>query len=94
MNINQGDIYSVGFDKYLVVRDMGEVLYVLNILTNTTNKVNVVEVRTIEGQLLKVNPRMMIRIKRETLTHADKLATVDADTFKSILNSFKSTISS
>lgn len=93
MDINKGDVYAVGIDKYLVVHDLGEVLHVLNILRDTTNKVNLMEIKTVQGQLLKVNPYMLVRVKRELLTRGDKLANVDSATLESISESFRNTIS-
>lgn len=93
MEIKNGDIYGVGLNKYLVVHNMGETLSVLDILRDTNNKVDILDIKTNQGQILKVNPYMVKLVKSELIVHGDKLANVDKSTLNSINELILSTIS-
>lgn len=84
MVLKRGDVYAVGIDKYLVVYDLGKVLNVLHIMRDTKNKANVLEINTMQGQILKVNPHMITPVKRTLLVNGDKIAQVDEKNLESI----------
>ncbi|WP_339304500.1 hypothetical protein NST33_18355 [Paenibacillus sp. FSL L8-0435] len=93
MDIKNGDIIGVGLNKYLVVHNMGETLSVLDILRDTHKKVDIMDIKTIQGQVVKVNPYMLKIVKSESIVYGDKLASVDKAILSSINRLILNTIS-